>query len=207
MELIQKWCFQSNASQGKSPKPDGLSCHRWSPQNRSLWTICGKICCCGWSPGPSMAAIDGPWTICGAVSGPPQPQMVPLKLSFEMMPHIAFGSLHGLCNYNVHRFMQQLNVLLPIYIVTSVQELYSYNIASQILRAFIFLSARGSRSCGTTSQLAIVHNSQLIIAITRIIKLISYSQNASARFLRNLETRGQCGRGYPQINYRGRRPR
>ena len=41
-------------------------------------------------PGPSMAAVDGPgrWsprTICGAASGPPLPQMVPLKLSLEMM--------------------------------------------------------------------------------------------------------------------------
>ena len=40
-------------------------------------------------PGPSVAnyvAMDGPpRTICGAVSGPPLPQMVPLKLSLEMM--------------------------------------------------------------------------------------------------------------------------
>ena len=55
------------------------------PQNGSPWTICGKLCFYGWSPGPSMAAIDGPRTICGAVSGPPLPQMVPLKLSLEMM--------------------------------------------------------------------------------------------------------------------------
>ena len=36
-------------------------------------------------PGPSTASIDGPRTICGAVSDPPLPQMVPLKLSLEMM--------------------------------------------------------------------------------------------------------------------------
>ena len=37
-------------------------------------------------PGASTAAMDGPpRTICGAVSGPPLPQMVPLKLSLEMM--------------------------------------------------------------------------------------------------------------------------
>ena len=37
-------------------------------------------------PGPSTAAIDGPpRTICGTVSGSPLPQMVPLKLSLEMM--------------------------------------------------------------------------------------------------------------------------
>ena len=63
-----------------------LSCQRWSPQNGSPRAICGKLCCYGWSPGPSTAAIDGPpRTICGAVSGPPLPQMVLLKLSLEMM--------------------------------------------------------------------------------------------------------------------------
>ena len=38
----------------------GLLCHRWSPQNGSPLTICGKLCCYGWFPGPSTAAIDGP---------------------------------------------------------------------------------------------------------------------------------------------------
>ena len=56
-------------------------------------------------PGPSVAnyvAMDGPpdqvrlpyrWsprTICGAVSGPSFPQMVPLKLSLEMMSRSSY---------------------------------------------------------------------------------------------------------------------
>ena len=36
-------------------------------------------------PGPSTAAKMVPRTIYGAVSGPPLPQMFPLKLSLEMM--------------------------------------------------------------------------------------------------------------------------
>ena len=66
----------------------GLSCYRLSPQNRSPQTICGKLCCRRWSP-RTIYGCHGwsPRTICGAVSGPPWPQMVPLKLSLEMMSH------------------------------------------------------------------------------------------------------------------------
>ena len=64
----------------------GLSCHIWSPQNGSPRTICGKLCCYGWSPRTKYGCHRwSPRTICGAVSGPPLPQMVPLKLSLEMM--------------------------------------------------------------------------------------------------------------------------
>ena len=38
-------------------------------------------------PGPSVAAIDGPPDHLWHHSGPPWPQMVPLKLSLEMMSH------------------------------------------------------------------------------------------------------------------------
>ena len=63
-----------------------LSCHRWSPQNWSPRTICGKLCCYGWSPRTKYGCHRwSPRTICGTVSGPPLPQMVPLKLSLEMM--------------------------------------------------------------------------------------------------------------------------
>ena len=42
-------------------------------------------------PGPNTATIDGPpGTICSAVSDPPWPQMVPLKLSLEMMSHSSY---------------------------------------------------------------------------------------------------------------------
>ena len=44
-----------------------LSCHR-----RSSRTICGKICCCGWSPRTKYGCHR--WslrTICGTVTGPP----------------------------------------------------------------------------------------------------------------------------------------
>ena len=65
---------------------EDLSCHRWSPQNGSPRTICGKLCCYGWSPRTKHGCHRwSPRTICGAVSGPPLPQMVPLKLSLEMM--------------------------------------------------------------------------------------------------------------------------
>ena len=50
--------------------------------------IYGKLCCYGWSPRTKYGCHRwSPWTICGAVSGPPLPQMVPLKLSLEMMSH------------------------------------------------------------------------------------------------------------------------
>ena len=70
---------------------DVLSCHRWSPQNGSppKWvprTIYGKLCCYGWSPQTKYGCHRwSPRTIYGTVSGPPFPQMVPLKLSLEMM--------------------------------------------------------------------------------------------------------------------------
>ena len=75
-----------------------LSCYRWSPQNRSPRTICGKLCCRRWSP-RTIYGCHGwsPRTICGAVSGPPWPQMVPLKLSLEMMSHgIYIANRYGL---------------------------------------------------------------------------------------------------------------
>ena len=63
-----------------------LSCHIWSPQKGSPRTICGKLCCYGWSPRTKYGCHRwSPRTICGAVSGPPFPLMVPLKLSLEMM--------------------------------------------------------------------------------------------------------------------------
>ena len=54
---------------------------KWVPR-----TICGKLCCYGWSPRTKYGCHRwSPRTIYGAVSGPPLPQMVPLKLSLEMM--------------------------------------------------------------------------------------------------------------------------
>ena len=42
--------------------------------------------CYGWSPRTKYGCHRwSPRTICGAVTGPPLPQMVPLKLSSEMM--------------------------------------------------------------------------------------------------------------------------
>ena len=38
-----------------SVTPQLVPRHNWSPR-----TICGKLCCHRWSPGPSMAAMDGP---------------------------------------------------------------------------------------------------------------------------------------------------
>ena len=74
-------------------------------------------------PGPSVAKIMLLWmvprtkygchrwsprTICGAVSGPPLPQMVPLKLSLEMMSRgsyeVNLANMHGSCDYNYHLF-------------------------------------------------------------------------------------------------------
>ena len=54
---------------------------KWVPR-----IICGKLCCYGWSPRTKYGCHRwSPQTICGAVSGPPLPQMVPLKLSLEIM--------------------------------------------------------------------------------------------------------------------------
>ena len=73
-------------------------------------------------PGPSVAnyvAMDGPpdqvrlpqmvpRTICGAVSGPPLPQMVPLKLSLEMMSRgsyeVNLANMDHVTDYNYHLF-------------------------------------------------------------------------------------------------------
>ena len=35
-------------------------CHATDGPPKMPRTICGKLCCYGWSPGPSTAAIDGP---------------------------------------------------------------------------------------------------------------------------------------------------
>ena len=86
-----------------------LSCHRWSPQNRSPRTICGKLCCYGWSPRTKYGCHRwSPRTICGAVSGPPLPQMVPLKLFLEMMSRgsyeVNLANMDRACDYNYHSF-------------------------------------------------------------------------------------------------------
>ena len=44
--------------------------------------------------------MDG--AVSGAVSGPTWPQMVPLKLSLQMMSHKV--AKHRLCDYNCHLF-------------------------------------------------------------------------------------------------------
>ena len=43
-----------------TPRADDLSCHRWSPQNRSPGPSAAKYVAVDGPPGPSMAAIDGP---------------------------------------------------------------------------------------------------------------------------------------------------
>ena len=67
-----------------------LVCHatdgppNWVPPDH-LWQI---MLLYGWSPRTKYGCHRwSPLTIYGAVSGPPLPQMVPLKLSLEMMSH------------------------------------------------------------------------------------------------------------------------
>ena len=102
----------------------GLSCHRWSPQNGSPRTICGKLCCYGWSPRTKYGCHRwSPRTICGAVSGPPLPQMVPLKLSLEMMSR---GS------YEVNLANMDRVIIIIIYFSLCIASCSSYRRSSSV---------------------------------------------------------------------------
>ena len=92
---------------------------KWVPR-----TICGKLYCYGWSPRTKYGCHRwSPRTICGAVSGPPLPQMVPLKLSLEMMSR---GS------YEVNLANMDSVIIIIIYFSLCIASCSSYRCPSSV---------------------------------------------------------------------------